>query len=745
MAVQSSPVLIVADPEEGDSIRDLLSDAGFDNIGLGDGGEGTLRVFEEVSPDVVVVAVGLALGDAQHLVSSMRARPAASHLRVVLIGEIDGPIRNALDASDYEVDRFVGRPLSSKALAFAVSSCAAAVREARGDESTAPPPVSSVVEKAIDAFVRDAIDAIEHTISIPTPADHGGGQAPVDAWDAPSLPVREPTYILSDGGAEAAPAIPAIPATPAAPAAVLAASAAASAAPDPVVPETTEPQTTRPWDEVGPLSDEDDLAELGGRVDAIDDLDDQLAELATGDGETSSPPPDVSGGNFARQLRKKMSAMAERLFPTDGEADREAFDAGAGHGHRTEIDFASFDGPGVAQEDLVVGDSEPARAAGGTSPLHDSADARVVDLDAQTTNRAHTTDIRRQGDLGPGADGVASIIARQYGDELTGRVTLKNGDTEKEIYFDKGRPVFATSNLTRDRMGDLLYREGKITFEQHAKSREVVAESGRRMGEILIEMGFLKRRELLPAVRRHIEDIIYSVFAWRTGEYTVGTGASASSEKIRLSRHPAAIVMEGIRRKYDAERLEQAVGTQSAVVAITSDEVLKVIMGSADLSPTERSALRCFDGEQTLEQLAGATGIEILLAYQLAYGLVVLGAAEIRRRGDDRDAEIDSVRAPELVGETDLTIDRQRVLAKWALVNDADYFTLLGVRRNASSFEIKRAFESALRDYATDSFPSAVQLELGAEIAEINELLREAYHVLKAQQLRCAYLTNLHD
>ena len=84
-----------------------------------------------------------------------------------------------------------------------------------------------------------------------------------------------------------------------------------------------------------------------------------------------------------------------------------------------------------------------------------------------------------------------------------------------------------------------------------------------------------------------------------------------------------------------------------------------------------------------------------------------------------------------LVGETDLAIDRQRVMAKYALVNESDYFTLLGVRRDATSFEIRRAYEAARRDYALVGFPPELQRELAEPLGEITRVIEEAYQVLR--------------
>jgi hypothetical protein len=288
----------------------------------------------------------------------------------------------------------------------------------------------------------------------------------------------------------------------------------------------------------------------------------------------------------------------------------------------------------------------------------------------------------------------------------------------------------------------LLFREGKITRSQHSHSRSLVAESGRRMGEILIELGYLKRRELLPAVRRHIEDIIYSLFAWDRGEYTIASGDSAATEKIRVSRHPAAIILEGVRRKYGMERLERLLGPAGTVVEATSSDLVKTVLTTSDLSDGERAAVRRMDGIQTLGEIREACGLDPLTVHQVAFSLVSLGGAVVVR-SEAEEHEVD--RAPSLVGETDLAIDRQRVMAKYELVAESDYFVLLGVRRDATAFEIKRAYEAARRDYATESFPVVLREQLSGELAEIGELLEEAYRVLRDDRLRASYVANLRD
>jgi hypothetical protein len=345
-----------------------------------------------------------------------------------------------------------------------------------------------------------------------------------------------------------------------------------------------------------------------------------------------------------------------------------------------------------------------------------------------------------RGVISRGGSDAAMLLAKMFAQGATGRVGFRRDDVETIVYFDRGRPVFASSNEPRDRMGELLLREGKITASQYERCQAVVAESGRRMGEILVDLGYLKRRELLPAVRRHVEDIVYSLFGWERGTYHIALEPQPSAERIRLSRHPAALILEGIRRKLDHTSLEQLIGPPSTVIEVRDRERLGGIVEMGDLASEERGALAAFDGQADLTQVAQIAGVDVADVLPLAWGLCVLGLATVRRT--DAEVPADSTA---LVGETDLAIDRERVRARWQLVTDADYFALLGVRREATGFEIRRAYQAARRDFDADCFPGDLRVELARELDDIAHVLDEAFRVLRDDRLRQTYLANLVD
>ncbi|MBK9033370.1 MAG: hypothetical protein IPL61_19215 [Myxococcales bacterium] len=742
-------ILLVANPGDHDELSAALTqgdDALVDvELTCEVGDDATLARFIELAPDVIVVSATLDDGDARALISAMRDAIRPHKVFIVLIGDVDGPIRTALDAIGVGIERFVGRPLSDKALRFAVNAGLAIRAAAAASAAPPPPPTPAALPppppidlKARWAALADELGDDEDTHDsdevdgdvddLPPPRapvaharaadddrhdDDLPALAPPDlpappAWRPGSTevpgPLREPTLILSERAVEPEP--------------VSMADERAWAHPTPTGAGPASWATSTP----APLSDDlddDPLDDVAAGID--DDLSVDLAREPAPAPALEGPP---AGGDFARELRKKMSLMAERLFRTN-DLPATPVASGPAHDHHTEIDLG-----GLVDDD---GDDDV-----------DLAAATFVGVDERATDPHAVRRDTAAGKSGEGGElqrGIAdapALIARMFVADFTGRVVFHAGAAEKVIHFEGGRPVFAASNLAHDRMGELLVREGKITREQHDRCQDQVQDTGRRMGEILVDRGYLKRRELLPAVRRHVEDIIYSLFAWDRGDYRLIVGDGATGERIRLSRHPAAMVLEGVRRKLDRVTLERLVGPPTTLIEITDRDKLAAIVGVADLSAEERAALTALDGSVELAAVARAAGLPVGGLYPLVWSLQLLGLATARRRPGEDDGD-----APALVGESDLAIDRARVQARAALVADADYFALLGVRRDATAFEIKRAYEGARRDFAAETFPGELRRELEHELEEIAAVLDEAYRVLRDDVLRATYRAHL--
>ena len=207
----------------------------------------------------------------------------------------------------------------------------------------------------------------------------------------------------------------------------------------------------------------------------------------------------------------------------------------------------------------------------------------------------------RRGDL---KDNLPHLLAAFYNAKETGELGLMKGQVKKIIFFESGFPVFALSNLVADRLGQFLVRAGKID-EQTLKQAAEEASGSKRTGDVLIEMGALNEEERLYYVGQQIKSILYSVFAWEEGIFTLSFQARARKEAIKLDIHPANLIMRGVKKLYKPERLKRLM-PQSA--RPTPSQEPSFNLSDVELQAWEAHLLPRCDGNRTVADLVKVAG-----------------------------------------------------------------------------------------------------------------------------------------
>ena len=86
---------------------------------------------------------------------------------------------------------------------------------------------------------------------------------------------------------------------------------------------------------------------------------------------------------------------------------------------------------------------------------------------------------------------------------------------------------------------------------------------------------------------------------------------------------------------------------------------------------------------------------------------------------------------------------RTALLARYALVEEGDYFEILGVPRDASAVDVQRAHDRIAGELAPDTIGPALVSELGEKLDAIREVVGEAARVLADEKLRPRYIKHL--
>ncbi|HXT99930.1 MAG TPA: hypothetical protein VN903_02995 [Polyangia bacterium] len=86
---------------------------------------------------------------------------------------------------------------------------------------------------------------------------------------------------------------------------------------------------------------------------------------------------------------------------------------------------------------------------------------------------------------------------------------------------------------------------------------------------------------------------------------------------------------------------------------------------------------------------------------------------------------------------------RASLLARYALVEEGDYFQILGIARDASTADIQIAHDRIAREIAPEEIEPALATELGEKLDAIREVVAEALRVLADKDLRPRYTKHL--
>jgi CheY-like chemotaxis protein len=225
------------------------------------------------------------------------------------------------------------------------------------------------------------------------------------------------------------------------------------------------------------------------------------------------------------------------------------------------------------------------------------------------------------GPAGKLEDNLPELITAFHLAQQTGELTLQKGKVKKTIYFEKGRPCFAISNLVTDRFGPFLVRVGKITQAQLELVTAAADKTGRRTGDVLVEMALLKDTEKLYYVAQQVKAIAYSAFGWEEGEYRLHFADRAAREAIKVDLHPANLIVRGVKKLYRPERLYRLLSPEDRL--IPSQEPAYGLH-EVELDRWEAELLPRVDGTRTVAELIHLAARPEHAVYGFLVGLVGL-------------------------------------------------------------------------------------------------------------------------
>lgn len=152
----------------------------------------------------------------------------------------------------------------------------------------------------------------------------------------------------------------------------------------------------------------------------------------------------------------------------------------------------------------------------------------------------------------------------------SGTLKFDCGKITKQVYFKNGSIVGSKSNDPREYLGQVLLHYGKVDEAQLKAAREVQRTSGAKLGEVLVQQGFLTEEEVLAILKTRTLDAIYDLFMWTKGDFEFYDEDPLPDDLLLIEVEPTNVIMEGIYRIDEFARYKTLVPSDRSIIELAA-------------------------------------------------------------------------------------------------------------------------------------------------------------------------------
>lgn len=221
-----------------------------------------------------------------------------------------------------------------------------------------------------------------------------------------------------------------------------------------------------------------------------------------------------------------------------------------------------------------------------------------------------------------GEIGIVDILSFFNMFRKTGILHLDLSDGNRQIYFQDGEIIFATSQRFEEDLGEILCELGKLDRDILAKVRGEM-EDGAVLNQVLVRKNIVAARDLWLATRYQVEAIVYNLFSSEDGGCCFVAQQLKSDDIVRLSMSTQNLIMEGLRRVDERVLYMRRLRSFDAILSYSGKS-------PADLNDDEKRVVSMvYSVPATVGQLVARSGLSDFNGLRVVYQLLEKGMVDI--------------------------------------------------------------------------------------------------------------------
>ncbi|HXV62919.1 MAG TPA: J domain-containing protein [Vicinamibacteria bacterium] len=329
---------------------------------------------------------------------------------------------------------------------------------------------------------------------------------------------------------------------------------------------------------------------------------------------------------------------------------------------------------------------------------------------------------------------VAEAFKKLYFGKRTGVLTCEASSVRRAVMFHSGFVVGARSTLAEDRLGEVMMRHGRITRQQFDDASHFI-KSGRRLGEILVELKIVAAEEIETFVRHQLLDIVCMQLIAPPRKLAFAP-VSEVEDVLKQPLSVADILMEAARRTPKLGKRLEALKNSGCRLGFPKDPMKR--FQEVNLDPEEAFVLSRIDGTQTAKDIFAVSPLPEERTARTLIGLLQAELIEPEGEGEKpqnakRDGG-DGERSKAMATEHERDRERAEVERLYEEFQFQDHWQVLGLDQGAEVDAVREAFIRLARRYHPDRFRSVIEPQFQEKLSYVFHRISEAHDTLSSKR-----------
>jgi tetratricopeptide (TPR) repeat protein len=316
---------------------------------------------------------------------------------------------------------------------------------------------------------------------------------------------------------------------------------------------------------------------------------------------------------------------------------------------------------------------------------------------------------------------VPFVLRKIFVEKSTGELTIKGESFEKNLYFSEGNLCFAKTNVLHERLGEILFKIGKIDQTQFWEIHKLISGQKNRIGKVLVTNNFISQKDLFNGLIYQVRIIALSTFSITSGEWDFSPVLPEIPDDSRFKIELPGIFVEGVKKFKSLSLFKNSFSRRSLQTKPISDEV------GSYLSPDDIGMFKKLSEYFKVPTNQVATELEIPEEsfWQRLMLFFLLNILEFTETNLDKELN---------KNQKELIVLYDKLKAK-----DLDYYELFNLKNNAAFTEIKDVYYQYAKKFHPDRLGEIPDSDLKEKANFVFAKINKAFEVLSNEEKRREY------